>query len=492
MNVLLISPEVPITFWSFKHALKFIGKRASLPPLGLMTVAAMLPEGWSPRLVDMNIQKLTDDDLAWADLVMIGGMVVQRDSARTTIARCKDAGLTVVAGGPLFTAEHESFPEVDHFVLDEAEVSLKPFLDDLATGQPKRVYRGEGFPEITETPTPLWHLANLKRYASMSLQYSRGCPFNCEFCNVTTLFGHRPRTKTVDQVINELDSLYKAGWKDSVFFVDDNFIGKTGRLKNDLLPALSRWLSSHPGVTFSTEVTINLADDPELMEMMVQAGFDTVFVGIETPDDTCLNECGKVQNRGRDLIEDIRRMQRAGLQVQGGFILGFDGDEPSIFQRQIDFIQKSGIVTAMVGMLQALPGTKLFNRVSREGRLCGDSTGDNVDGTTNFVPTMGLEKLHAGYRRVLEHIYHPKNYYKRLKTYLREAPTPRFRKPVPMRQLMAFARSVYRLGIIGRERLHYWKLIAWTLLRRPKLLPVAVTLSVCGFHFRKVAHQQFD
>ena len=350
MNVLLLYPKFPDTFWGFKHALKFIRKRAPLPPLGLLTVAAMLPPTWNKRLVDSNVRKLRGQDLAWADVVFIGAMVAQRDSAREMVARCRAAGKTIVAGGPLFSVEHEDFPEVDHFVLNEAELTLGPFLRDFALGRARRVYESAEFPDIRRTPAPAWELADLRRYASMSIQFSRGCPFDCEFCNVTAMLGHRPRTKTPAQVVAELDLLYRLGWRGPVFFVDDNLIGKTRQLAEGLLPALIAWRRDKRSIRFYTEASINLADDEQLMASMVEAGFDTVFIGIETPDEAGLAECSKHHNRGRDLVADVKRIQRAGLEVQGGFIVGFDSDTPTIFQRQMEFIQRSGIVTAMVGL----------------------------------------------------------------------------------------------------------------------------------------------
>ena len=486
MNVLLLYPEFPDTFWSFKHALAFVGKKASLPPLGLLTVASMLPPAWSKRLVDVNVRALRDDDLDWADCVFISAMIVQRDAARLLIARCKAAGLRIVAGGPLFQSEHEQFDEVDHFVLNEAEVTLPDFLSDLARGRPQRLYAAEGFPDLYDTPRPMWELLELKRYGNMSIQFSRGCPFNCDFCNVTAMFGHRSRTKSSEQIIAELDSLYRLGWRGDVFFVDDNFIGKKAFLKSDLLPALVEWRKGKSGNTFFTEASINLADDRPLMGMMAEAGFTRVFIGIETPDEECLAECSKMQNRNRDLVADVKRIQRAGFQVQAGFIVGFDHDGPSIFQKQIDFIQKSGIVTAMVGLLQAPPGTRLFERMKKAGRIKGDATGDNADGTTNIVPVMGHEALVAGYRGILEHIYSPQHYYERVRTFLREYKAPSARARFEFSHLLALLRCFFRLGILGQERLHYWKLIFWTQFRRPRLIPEAIILSIYGYHFRKV------
>lgn len=485
MNILLIYPEFPDTFWSFKHALKFVRKRAALPPLGLLTVAAMLPPEWSKRLVDTNTRKLTRNDLAWADMAFISAMIVQRDSTRRIIAQCKEAGLRTVAGGPLFNTEFNEFPDVDHFILNEAELTLPGFLSDVKRGCPKRVYSTPEFADMESAPIPMWNLLKLNDYVCMSIQFSRGCPFNCDFCNVTAMFGHRVRIKTTQQIIAELDSLYQAGWHGNVFFVDDNFIGNRQFLKNDLLPALIRWRSDKPDVVFNTESSLNLVEDKRLMEMMVQAGFDKVFVGIETPDENGLAECGKHQNKNRNLVEDVKHIQRAGLQVQGGFIVGFDSDQPSIFRRQIEFIQKSGIVTAMVGILQAPPGTRLYERLKKEGRLRGAPSGDNADGTTNIIPAMNLEALREGYRQILSHIYAPEHYYRRIRTFLREYKPPKIRRKFTLSHLYALLCSSLRLGVLGQERFQYWKLLLWTQFRHPRLFAEAVTLAIYGYHFRK-------
>lgn len=486
MNILLVYPEFPDTFWSFKHALKFVRKKASTPPLGLLTIAAMLPSAWPKRLIDLNTTRLTEEDLAWADCAFISSMVVQRKSAGQIIARCKDSGVKVVAGGPLFTSEFEQFQEVDHFVLNEAELTLPPFLADLERGCARRLYKTDEFADIRKTPAPLWELADLKRYACMSIQFSRGCPYHCEFCNITALLGHRPRIKTNEQIIAELDGLYQQGWRGPVFFVDDNFIGNKKQLKTELLPALIKWQEHKVGIKFNTEASIDLADDEQLMQMMAAAGFDNVFIGIETPDEASLTECSKKQNKNRDLVEDVKRIQRSGLQVQGGFIVGFDNDTPSIFQRQIDFIQNSGIVTAMVGLLQAPHGTKLYERLKQEGRLIEHWAGDNVNGTTNIIPTMSLDLLREGYKNILQYIYSPEHYYKRVKTFLREYKPINTQSKLTFEDIMTFFRSVYHLGIIGKERVHYWKLLLWTHIYRPELFPLAITLAIYGHHFRKV------
>jgi radical SAM superfamily enzyme YgiQ (UPF0313 family) len=486
---LLIYPEFPETFWSFKYALPFVGKRSTLPPLGLLTVAAMLPPEWDVRLVDTNVQKLTDKDLGWADYAFVSAMVIQRESSKRIVERCKNAGLRVVAGGPLFNIEHEQFPVVDHFILNEAELTLPPFLEDLKQGNPERIYASDQFADLKRTPVPQWDLLKLRRYASMGIQFSRGCPFNCDFCNITSLLGHRVRMKSSQQIITELDRLYALGWRGELFFVDDNFIGNKRFLMQDLLPALIAWRKGKIGNAFFTEASIDLADNTALMDQMVKAGFDTVFIGIETPEESSLKECSKAQNRNRDLVADVKRIQRAGLQVQGGFIVGFDHDPPSIFQRQIEFIQNSGIVTAMVGLLQAPPGTRLYERMEKEGRLDAAATGNNADGTTNIIPAMSLEALKEGYRKILTHIYSPAPYYRRIRTLLREyKPTH-----VPYRLRFCHIRALFRafclLGIVGKERVQYWKLILWTQFRHPRLVPKAIMLAIYGYHFRKICEK---
>ena len=486
-RVLMVYPEFPDTFWSFKHALKFVSKRASNPPLGLLTIAALLPEDWEKRLVDMNVQSLTRQDIEWADYVFISAMVVQRDSMLSVVKRCKELGATIVAGGPLFLPEDERPAEVDYFVLNEGEITLPAFLRDLEAGTPRRVYSTSEFADMEASPTPMWELMDLRHYSTMCLQYSRGCPFNCDFCNITAMLGHVPRCKTADQIVRELDGLYAAGWRGGVFFVDDNFIGNKRKLKAEILPALIDWRRDKLGMSFQTEASVNLADDPELMDLMVRAGFTAVFVGIETPDEASLSECSKVQNKGRDLVAAVKTMQRAGLEVQGGFIVGFDSDTPSIFQRQIEFIQNSGIVTAMVGLLQAPYGTRLYERLKGEGRLLGQFSGNNTDDTMNFVPKMDPNLLHEGYRRILEGIYAPQAYYERVRTFLREyTKSDAVRMHITRDELRAFLRSIYVLGIKGRERWEYWRLFFWTLFRRPKLFPNAITLAIYGFHFRRI------
>jgi radical SAM superfamily enzyme YgiQ (UPF0313 family) len=494
VKVLLIYPEFPDTFWSFRYALKFIHRKASSPPLGLLTIAAMLPEKWEKRLVDMNVESLCDVDVKWADLVFVSAMSVQKESVKEVIKRCKTAGVKVVAGGPLFTTGYETFGEVDHLVLNEAEITLPRFLDDFRNGIAGHLYTTEAQPaslqwaDIRETPVPLWGLINMKHYASINIQYSRGCPFNCEFCDITLLCGRTPRTKDKDQIIRELDSVYASGFKGQVFFVDDNFIGNKKKLKEEVLPAIIEWMEvrKHP-FTFNTQASIELSDHKDLMELMVRAGFDVVFIGIETPHEQSLAECSKFQNKNRDLLASVRNIQKSGLEVQGGFIVGFDSDPLTIFDTQIRFIQKSGVVTAMVGILNALPRTQLYERLKKERRLLKETSGNNTDFSTNFITRMDYDELVSGYKKVLSTLYSPRHYYERVRTFLREYIPPK-KKLFHFRcnYIAAFIRSTIVLGIIGKERFYYWRLLLWTILTRPRLLPQAVTLSIYGFHFRKV------
>ena len=485
MNILLVYPENPVTFWSFKHALKFINKKANLPPLGILTVAAMLPKEWNLKLVDMNTRQLRNKDISWADFVFISAMNIQKESARKVIDRCKGLGRKIVAGGPLFTCDSESFGDVDHLLLHEGEVCIPKFLDDLRNGAPKRKYGWEDYPQITETPIPMWNLIDMKKYEMLSIQYSRGCPFNCEFCNVVSLFGHQPRTKTVEQTIGELESIYNLGWRGSIFFVDDNFIGNKQKLKNEILPQIINWTRerNYP-FDFFTEASINIADDEELMELMADAGFDSVFLGIETVDEDCLAECNKVQNTKRDLIENIKRIQSHGLQVQGGFILGFDNDKASIFSNMIAFIQNSGIVTAMVGLLTALKGTKLFERLKKEDRLLDGFSAGNTN--VNFVTKMPLHDLLDGYRNVVSSLYSPKNYYKRVKLFLENfRPKNLRRSKIGITYICAFFRACILLGVFSKGRWAYWKLLRWSLLKDWQTFVMAVKFAVYGYHFRK-------
>jgi radical SAM superfamily enzyme YgiQ (UPF0313 family) len=488
MKVLLVYPEYPATFWSFKYALPFVDKKASLPPLGLLTVASILPAAWEKKLVDMNARELTDADILWADRVFVSGMIVQKKSAQEVISRAKALGKFVVAGGPLFSTAQLDFHDIDCYILDEGEITIPMFLSDLDAGAVKHVYRSPIKPDVSKTPIPDWSLIRSKDYASLAIQISRGCPFNCDFCDVIVLNGRVPRVKEADQVMAEFDAIYNLGWRGSVFVVDDNFIGNKAKVK-EILKKIIPWMEEKKRpFTLYTEASINLADEKELLELMQRANFDCVFVGIETPDEDALKSCGKVQNTGKDLSEKVKILQRSGLQVQAGFILGFDTDNHRTFDNMVKFIQKSGIVTAMVGLLHALPETTLYKRLHDAGRMLKEhSTGNNTDFQLNFVPEMDSEKLVDGYKKVLSSIFAPKNYYARIRTFIKEYKKSSRSPELPLRiKLKALFGAFWKLGIIGKGKRYFWGLLVWLVVRKPLLFPDAIGLAIYGFHFRAV------
>ncbi|MBK7631216.1 MAG: DUF4070 domain-containing protein [Ignavibacteriales bacterium] len=490
MNILMVYPMYPDTFWSFKHALKFVSKKASFPPLGLLTVAAMLPKDWNKRLIDMNANNLTNDDILWADFVFISAMSIQSESADEVIQRCKKLDAKIVAGGPLFTSSSELYENIDYLVLNEAEITLPQFIKDLQEGKPKHKYTSENWADITSTPLPDWNLVSMNNYTSMNLQYSRGCPFDCDFCDITVLYGRKPRTKTKDQIIAELDALYFTGWRGPVFFVDDNFIGNKVKLKKEILPAITEWMVKRKNPFYlNTEASINLADDETLMIQMARAGFEAVFIGIESPNEKSLIECHKPQNTNRDLIASVKKIQQFGLEVQGGFIVGFDNDHPKIFEELTNFIQKSGIVTAMVGLLNAPKGTNLEKRLISEGRMLQDFTGNNTDFTINFIPMMDSAKLMDGYKSILKTIYSPKYFYERVMLFMKDF-EPKKKKVFHLNPnyVLALFRSIFKLGVMGEERIYYWKLFLWTLFRKPQLFSLAILFAIYGFHFKKISN----
>ena len=434
----------------------------------------------------MNVNRLSDDDIQWADLVFISAMGVQKESVKEVVRRCRELGARTVAGGPLFTMEPDDYPTIDHLVLGEAETILPEFLADFDNGNPRRLYQSKATPDICTTPLPLWSLIDMKHYSSMSLQYSRGCPFNCEFCDIVLLNGRRPRTKSREQMLAELDSLYARGWRDGVFIVDDNFIGNKKKLKEEILPAIIEWRKrkKYP-FGLNTETSIDLADDDELIRLMVEAGFETVFVGIETPNEDSLAECAKNQNRNRDLQAAVRKLHRLGLEVQGGFIVGFDADPDSIFKSQVNFIQKSGIVTAMVGLLNAPPGTRLYRRLKKENRIVGDFDGSNTE--CNFVPKMNYHTLITGYKNILKTIYSSRQYYERINTFLRDFKPRRHHLPsFSFSHLITVWKVFWILGIWEKGKTYYWRLLISTALKRPRAFPVAMKLAIYGYHFRRV------
>ncbi|MFN0136391.1 MAG: B12-binding domain-containing radical SAM protein [Phycisphaerae bacterium] len=487
MNILLLSPRTPKTFWSFCHVMPFISRKAAFPPLGLLTVAAMLPRDWKLRLIDLNIEELDHAAIAQADFVFVSGMLVHFESAREVIERAAACGKTVIAGGPLFTSGRERFPSLRHVAIGEAEELMPSIVADMRAGTLQPEYRSSTRPDITQTPVPRWDLLRLRQYATMPIQYSRGCPFDCEFCDIVAIYGRTPRVKNPAQVVAELDALVAAGWNGGVFVVDDNFIGNRARVK-DLLRALIEWRKRRRSqISFLTEASLNLVDDEELLDLMVAAGFKRVFVGIESPAEESLAECGKVQNKSRDMVAAVRKMHRSGIEVMGGFIVGFDSDPSDIFQRQLQFIRQSGVVTAMVGLLTALPGTRLFKRLSGEGRIIGHSTGNNVDVDLNFVPKLDRETLLAGYRSLVKHLYTPREYYRRVLTFLRDYRPSGPKLPPRWNEIAAFFRSLWVLGVASPGRREYWKFLARTLLLHRAAFAEAMSLAIMGHHFRRVA-----
>jgi radical SAM superfamily enzyme YgiQ (UPF0313 family) len=485
----MIYPRYPDTFWSFKHALKFIAKKAAVPPLGLITVSAMFPENWNKKLVDLNVAPLKQKDMEWADYVFTSAMYVHKESVDYILSECQKNNVKIVAGGPLFTQEYNNYPQVDHFILNEAEITFPMFLNDLENGgQPRRLYQTEEYADINMSPVPDYHLLDMKSYAFMNLQVTRGCPFNCDFCEITALLGHKVRMKDTRKILEELDALEKLKWRGPVFIVDDNFIGKKKEVKYDLLPAMKKWGMEHKfPFSYNTQMSINIADDDDLLNLMINAGVRSTFIGIETPEAESLKECNKVQNEGRDLVQNVKKLQNAGMQVSGGFIVGFDSDTTSVFQRQIDFIRQSGIVSAMVGMLNAPRNTRLYNRLASENRLTTESTGNNTDMTMNFTPKMNGNELLKGYHEIIHGIYSIKPFYQRLRSFLMNyKPRPIGNKKLRLTELIAFAKSILIIGVLNKGRTEYWKFLAWALAHHPASFVDAITFTVYGYHFRTI------
>jgi len=492
-RALLVYPEMPPTYWSMRYALRFIGKKASFPPLGLLTVAAMLPKDWDVTLVDMNVEPLRPEAVAGADVVLVSAMLVQKDSLERVIRLCRVLGKTVVAGGPYPTTSFDRIEGVDHFVLNEAEVTLAPFLADFERGRARHVYSDPARPELAVTPAPRFDLVRRKKYSSMALQFSRGCPHSCEFCDIVELFGHRPRTKTPAQLLAEMTILHDEGWRGSLFVVDDNFIGNRREVRA-LLPQIAAWQRARDyPFTLFTEATIDLAEDERLMDGMVDAGFNMVFLGIETPDRCTLQSVGKTQNARADMVAAVRAIQSRGMEVSGGFVLGFDSDPEDIFDRQIGFIQEAAIPTAMVGLLTALPSTRLGRRLLAEGRLTEDSTGNNThDLRLNFVPRMDVQKLLGGYKRVLAEIYRPDRYFERCLGLLRNLKVHRSsRRRIRLTEVRAFVLSLL-VQTFSRYSWAYWKFLLRGLAARPTMLAETVTMAVKGHHYFKMTRNVLE
>jgi radical SAM superfamily enzyme YgiQ (UPF0313 family) len=504
MNILMIYPKMPSTFWTMDHLVELMGKKASYPPLGLLTVAAMLPKTWNKRLVDLNIcdvdvgddlsQVLPDKLLAWADFAFVGAMNVQSRSAHEVISHCKAKGLKVVAGGPLFTHEWERFTGVDHFILNEAEITLPLFLADLDAGKPQPLYATKDFANVHETPVPQWDLCDMDQYAYMIVQYSRGCPYMCDFCDVTALFGRKPRVKTPEQIIAELNAMGDLGRFGMVLFADDNLIGNRKHLRESLLPAVIDWRArTKPPIGFATQVTINLADDDELSRLMLEAGFRHIFCGIETPDEEALLASQKRQNTKRDLLANVKKLQHDGYIVTAGFIVGFDADTEASFQRMVDFIQDSGIVIATINLLKAPPGTELFTKMRNAGRLIEPFDFDENE--SNIIPVMDPAALHAGFDFVLRHVYSAAYVYARARTLLEAYPGAKVKHPIrrkpTLRAVAILARILWRLGIASPDRGHFWSLFVWTLRHRRRMMEYPFFFAGLALQFRRM-YERYD
>jgi radical SAM superfamily enzyme YgiQ (UPF0313 family) len=489
MKILLINPEYPDTYWSFRHALPFEGKRSAFPPLGLLTVSALLPRAWERRLIDLNVRRLRDADIKWADMVFCTAMLVQKDSLRQVVARCKAMGKRVVIGGPYVTTSVESLPEADHVFLGEAETTLPEFVRDLERGEARRVYQAADKPALALTPVPDFRLADLNRYSAMSVQYSRGCPFSCEFCDIIEIYGRVPRTKSNQQMLSELDALLATGWRGTVFIVDDNFIGNKKNVRR-LLPELAAWQQRNGRpFSFLTEASVNLAEDEPLLDDMRRAGFHRVFLGIETPVVESLKEARKGQNTRGDLLDSVRKIQGYGMEVMAGFIVGFDSDPEDIFERQINFIRASAIPLAMVGLLTALPDTQLWRRLKGEGRLLAESSGENTNCELNFVPKMDPRRLIEGYQSIMRTIYNPSEYYSRALECVRRMS---MEKPEPNKHnfvsgTLAVARIALKLGVFDRERREFWRFFRRAVAEHREAFAVSMRLAAMGYHFRKLA-----
>ena len=494
-KALLVYPAQPPTYWGGNYALEMVDIKSAFPPLGLLTIAAMFPPEYELRVVDMNVAPLTDSDLEWADLVFTSTMIVQRVSLQTVIERCNRAGVPVIAGGPHPTTFHDEIPGVDHFVLDEVEETFPGFLHDLENGTAGAIYREPRKPDVTLTPVPRFDLIDLDNYYSMGLQFSRGCPFNCEFCDITKLYGRVPRTKSPAQLVTEFEALYRLGWRGPLFLVDDNFIGNK-REAMELLPVIAEWQKAH-GYPFSltTEASVNLAHLDGLMDAMVASGFDTVFLGIETPNPKALIKTKKQQNTSRSdenfLFNAVRKIQRKGMQVQGGFILGLDSDDETVFDAQIEFIQRAGIPVAPIYLLTALRGTDMYERLQSENRLLDAAIGTTAM-TLNFRPELDPEVLLDGFRRVTATLYDAtlENYFQRcLNLFEHLEPVPHLLKPMG-RNAVVVATMRLRRELSKEQIPAFSRFLARVSRDFPRLLPLAVRLAGLGYHFEKITRQQ--
>jgi len=513
-NILLVYPKFPLSYWGFQFAMDFVGRKAFMPPLGLVTVAGMFPrEAYTLRVVDMNVETLSDTHLAWADVVMTSTMIVQKESLYDVVRRCNKKGIPLVAGGPHPTSYYRDIKQelgihhrIDHYLFGEVEATFPGFLDDLARGDAREVYaephRPEGKvlkPDIGLTPLPRYELLDLEAYHMATVQFCRGCPWECEWCDITKLFGRVTRTKTNAQMINEFQWLYDLGWRGPVFLVDDNFIGNR-RNALRLLPDLARWQQEHDyPFPLCTEASVDLVEHPELLNALPEAGFNLIFCGIETLSLEALLTMKKRQNtRKADggyeehyLLNAVRKIQEQGIEVAAGFILGADGDTEASFDAHIEFIQTAGIVMAMEGLLTVLKETALYKRLEREGRLLEESLGNNVSTALNFLPQIDRDVLITGYKRVLSTLYDPtlRNYFERCWMLIQHLPQAQYRvRRVGSRDIKAFFRTLWR-QLPSRQGTAYARFLARVLRHRPRMFPEAVRFAIEGYHFEKVTRQ---
>ncbi|WRH68318.1 MAG: DUF4070 domain-containing protein [Planktothrix sp. GU0601_MAG3] len=489
MKTLLIYPQFPPTFWSYEKILELVDRKVLLPPLGLITVAAILPQTWEFKLVDRNITAVTQAEWDWAELVILSGMIVQKVDFIDQIKEAKRRGKLVAVGGPYPTSVPHEIEDsgADFLILDEGEITLPMFVEAIEKGETSGVFRTEEKPSVTSTPIPRYDLLELDAYDSMSVQFSRGCPFQCEFCDIIVLYGRKPRTKTPEQLLKELDYLYELGWRRSIFMVDDNFIGNKRNVKL-LLKALKVWQADHQyPFRFNTEASVDLADDGELMDSMVECNFDAVFLGIETPDTSSLQMTKKYQNNRSPLLEAVDKIIRAGLRPMAGFILGFDGEKPGAGSRIIEFVEQSAIPTALFSMLQALPNTALWHRLEKEGRLINPKKFD-INQTTliNFVPTRPVEEIAEEYIETFWQLYDPERYLARTYRCFLKLGAPKCHPPGKFPSwidLKALATVIWRQGIKRQTRWKFWGYLLSIIKHNPAVCGQYLTLCAHNEHF---------
>ncbi|WP_017662306.1 B12-binding domain-containing radical SAM protein [Baaleninema simplex] len=489
MRVLLLYPRFPKSFWSFDKAMELVGRKAVLPPLGLITVAAILPDTWELKLVDLNVRPVEESEWDWAELVILSGMIVQKDDMMAQIQHAQRRGKPVAVGGPYPTSLPEELEEAgaDFLVLDEGEITLPMFVEAIERGDTRGVFRATEKPAVTETPIPRYDLLELDAYDNMSVQFSRGCPFQCEFCDIIVLYGRKPRTKNPEQLLAELDTLYELGWRGSVFLVDDNFIGNKRNVKL-LLRAIKPWMKEHQyPFHLSTEASVDLAQDAELMDLMADCNFNSVFLGIETPDADSLALTKKFQNTRDPLTEAVGAINAAGMRVMAGFIIGFDGEKPGAGDRIVEFVEQTAIPQAMVSMLQVLPNTALMERLKKEGRLLEQVSGVNQTTLMNFIPTRPIEDIANEYVDAFYQLYDPVRYQNRVYRHYISMSEPRHavskRGNVAWKDIRALLTIAWRQGVLRPTRWTFWRYLADVYFKKPRLVISYLATCALSEHF---------